>query len=502
MTPTTTRARKPATPTTPDVPPDALVMAPTTNGADAPPVVDQTYAMVPIGAIKPNPDNPRSGLGSIEAMEQLIASIRALGIQEPLLVEWSAPSEPYVLLAGHRRLHAAEQAGLTEVPCMVRRTATSAALRMEIALVENLQREGLAPLDEANGYAELVKLGLSQRQIAERVGCSQPHVSNRIALLGLPSPVRARIAKGTLPLEAARALVRLRDHPDKLKAAAGADPSMIGQEVERAEKVIAWEAKRDELVAVAKGRGWPVVDEPSWSAKRSFKTLSHWNGPPELDVPIAKHEAEPCHAVMIPGDPPQWYSIGVPHATSVCTDPARHGPKGASELKAKVPRQTKRQPAEWEVKEAQDRKDRKDRKAASEARAAVLAAALAAYKPPARPSIELTITLRASVGRMMGWDVAQLAGELLALDPPEKGSNWYPVVEAFAAQGAAQLHRAALALAFASGELGLRGHYGRFGEDVVAEHYAYLATLGYQPSPWEQGKLDEAAKAAAGEDDD
>lgn len=486
---TTTRARKQAAPKEP--PADALVMAPTTSATEAlrPSAVDQVLVTVDLDAIRPGPHNPRRDLGDLEG---LAASIRAVGILEPLVVEWAEASSPYMLLAGHRRLAAARLAGLSEAPCLVRRGAATEAERMEIALVENLQREGLAPLDEADGYSTLVDLGLSQRAIAQRVGCSQSHVSKRLALLDLPSHVQARITKGTLPLEAAAALVRLKDHPAKLKAAAGADPSVIAQEVERAEAVIAWEAKRDELVAVAKDKGWPVVHEPAWNTKKSFATLAHWNGPPELDLDAKLHQAEPCHGVMVPSDPPRWYSIGTPSATSVCTEPARHGPKGASSLKAKgKAKAAKRQPAEWEIKEA---RERQDRKAAAEARAVVLAGALAAFKPPARPSVELTMTLRASVGRLMGWDAAQVAGELLGLEPPEKGSTWYPVVEEFAAQGTLQLHRAALGLAFAGLEVQLRSNHGGF--DDVTEYYAYLATLGYEPSPWEKAKLDEAAEAS------
>lgn len=496
MTITAPRTRKARTAEAADTPlPDELVPtpAPDTAVAEPPaPTVDQTFAMVPIGAIKPNPDNPRSDLGDLE---ELAASIRALGIQEPLVLEWPTPSSPYRLLMGHRRLAAAELAGLAEVPCMIRQGVLSPVERMELALAENLQRSDLSPLDEARGYQALVDLGLSQRAIATRMGRSQSHVSKRLALLELPSPVQARIAKGTLPLEAAAALVRLKDHPAKLKAAAGEDPSAIARAVERAEAVIVWEAKRNELVEVAKGKGWPVVDEPAWNVKHSFATLAHWNGPPELEIDAKRHQAEPCHGVMIPGDPPRWIAPhnlanAMPHATSVCTEPARHGPKGASTLKVKAPAKSKRTPDAFEVQQAQERKDRK---AAGVARAAVVAEALAAYKPPARPSIELVVTLRASVAHV-AWDDAAVAGELLRLDGPGKGSDWGPTLKAFAAQGAPQLHRAALACALAGVERRLRGNYSRFAGDEVTEYFAYLRSLGYEPSPFEQAKLDEAAK--------
>lgn len=469
--------------------PDELQIAP-----PAPPVVEQILQTIPVSLIRPAPHNPRRDLGELDG---LVASIHAVGILEPLVVEcYSGPLnvEPYLLLAGHRRLAAAKLAGLTEVPCIVRATAATPALRLEMALVENLQREGLAPLDEADGYLELTKLGLSQRKIAERVGCSQSHVSKRLGLLELPSHVQKRVEKGTMPLEAAAALTRLKDHPEKLKKAAGEDPSRIVYAVERAEEEIAWEAKVAELREVAKGKKWKVVEEPRdhW-AKRSFKTLAKWGyDDRELDLDVRRHQSEPCHAVMIPKH--RSYYNDKPSATSVCTDPSRHGPKGDSEIKVKAAPKLKRQPDEHEVREAQERQDRK---AAAGARAVVLAKALADYAPKGPTSAELRMTLRACVTRNMGWDSAQLACELLGLEVrqgPGSGEA-YGALDRYASELVPlQLHRVALALAFAVVEVGLRGHYGRYTDKGVAEHYAYLMDFGYEPSPWEKAQLVEATE--------
>ena len=486
---TDTATRPPAT-LLDDPLPEELVPAPPTA-----PVVEQTYVVLPVDAIKVNPDNPRSNLGDLDG---LLASIRAIGVQQALAVEWSSPTSPYLLLAGHRRLAAAKLAGLTEVPCLVRQVASTAADRMKIALVENLMREGLAPLDEAAGYLELQKLGMSQREIAEQVGCSQSHVSKRMGLLDLPAPVQAKVGKGAITLEAAAALARLKDHPEQLKKAAGEDPSRIVDAVERAEEEIAWAAKVADLREVAQGRGWKVVDEPRdrW-AKRSFKTLAKWGyDDRELDLDVRKHQVEPCHAVMIPKQ--RSYYNDKPTATSVCTNPARHKADGASELKVKVAAKPKREPSEFEIKEA---KERKERKVSADARAAVLAKALAEYTPKGKASPELVLTLRAGLRRTLGWDTAQLACQLLDLVPGAgKGSQGtYDALERYAGEFVPlQLHRAALALAFATVEVGLTGTYGRYTDKGVAEHYEYLIGLGYEPSPWETAKLAEAKAASDG----
>ncbi len=196
---------------------------------------------------------------------------------------------------------------------------------------------------------------------------------------------------------------------------------------------------------------------------------------------------------MVPGDPGPYGRPSAPSATSICTEPSRHAPKGASTLKVKAaPKPPKRQPTAEDVKAA---KERQERNAAGTARRSLLAGVVAEYKPVSRQR-ELTVMLRGAVGRMIGWDTAEVAGGLLGLVAEKAG--WQHAVQAAADKGPVELHRAALALAFATVESGLDGPYARFDTAGVAEHYAYLAGLGYQPSPWEQAKLDEATATDAG----
>jgi ParB family transcriptional regulator, chromosome partitioning protein len=165
-----------------------------------------TARVVPIEAIRPSAFQPRRHFTEDE-LEALAQSIREKGILQPLLVRPSAdPASDYELVAGERRWRAAQRAGLHEVPVTVREVADSEAL--EIALVENLQRENLTPLDEAEAYSRLTRdFGRNQGTIAEAVGKSRSHVANMMRLLALPAPVRRLLEEGALSAGHARALL-------------------------------------------------------------------------------------------------------------------------------------------------------------------------------------------------------------------------------------------------------------------------------------------------------
>ena len=167
-------------------------------------------------------DNPRRDVGDVS---DLAASIRSVGLLEPLIVCQQGPSEPYLVVAGHRRLAAAALAGLSVVPVIVRRLTD--AERTEIMVIENLQREGLAPLEEALAYRRLIDLGYSQRKLAERVGSSQATVSKRLALLNLPEAARAALDSGRITLEDAQALTKLNNLPERAERAL-AQPELRG----------------------------------------------------------------------------------------------------------------------------------------------------------------------------------------------------------------------------------------------------------------------------------
>ncbi len=179
---------------------------------------------VPIELIRPGGLQPRRRFAETE-LDALAQSIREKGVLQPLLVRpidaaGQAENGAFELVAGERRWRAAQRVGLHEVPVIVRALGDSEAL--EIALVENLQREDLSPLEEAEAYRRLLaEFGRTQASLAEAVGKSRSHVANTVRLLSLPVPVRQLLDAGELSAGHARALL------------AAADPAVLAEEVVR-----------------------------------------------------------------------------------------------------------------------------------------------------------------------------------------------------------------------------------------------------------------------------
>lgn len=159
---------------------------------------------LPVGLIKPNPDQPRTNFDP-EALSALAASIESSGIVQPILVR-PLPDGSYELVAGERRWRAAQEAGLEKVPAVVREQAE--AERLQAALIENMVREDLNPVEEARACAALVEdLGLTKEDLARRVGRSRPAVSNLIRLLELPDETLELLESGELSGGHGRALL-------------------------------------------------------------------------------------------------------------------------------------------------------------------------------------------------------------------------------------------------------------------------------------------------------
>jgi ParB family chromosome partitioning protein len=173
--------------------------------------VDGTEAYfdeLPIGALTPNPRQPRQVFDP-EALEELAESIRIVGLLQPVVVRSIMPGR-YEIVMGERRWRACQQAGLTHVPAIVRRTQDDDMLRD--ALLENLHRQQLNPLEEAAAYQQLLDdFGTTHEELARRIGRSRPHISNTLRLLQLPPEVQNRVAAGVLTAGHARALLGLSD---------------------------------------------------------------------------------------------------------------------------------------------------------------------------------------------------------------------------------------------------------------------------------------------------
>jgi ParB family transcriptional regulator, chromosome partitioning protein len=163
---------------------------------------------IPVGAITPNPRQPRQVFDS-DALEELAASIQAVGLLQPVVVRKVMPGH-YELVMGERRWRACELAGLPQIPAIVRETPNDDMLRN--ALIENLHREQLNPLEEAAAYQQLLDdFSATHEELARKVGRSRPHISNTIRLLSLPAGVQKRVAAGVLSAGHARALLGVED---------------------------------------------------------------------------------------------------------------------------------------------------------------------------------------------------------------------------------------------------------------------------------------------------
>jgi ParB family transcriptional regulator, chromosome partitioning protein len=170
---------------------------------------------IPVELIRRNPEQPRKAFGEAE-IEELAASVREKGVLQPLLVR-PAPGAPgeYQIVAGERRWRAAQRAGLRSVPVLVREFDD-----LEVAVIENVQRADLNPLEEALGYKALLeRFGRTQEAVAQAVGKSRSHIANALRLLSLPEDVRVQLQSGALSAGHARAI------------AAAPDPSALARRI-------------------------------------------------------------------------------------------------------------------------------------------------------------------------------------------------------------------------------------------------------------------------------
>ncbi len=168
-------------------------------------VPGMVYQDIPLATIRPNPNQPRQHFDP-EALAELVHSLRTVGLLQPIVVRPSAGG--YEIVAGERRWRAAQEAGWQSVPALVRQTADTDLLRD--ALLENLHRVQLNPLEEAAAYQQLLSdFDVTQEELADRLGRSRPHLSNTLRLLKLPPGVQRRVAAGVLSAGHARALLSL-----------------------------------------------------------------------------------------------------------------------------------------------------------------------------------------------------------------------------------------------------------------------------------------------------
>ena len=211
---------------------------------DDPIIADNSpYKLLPIHKVEPNPDQPRRDFDE-EELQALADSIATHGVVQPLTVR-EMPNGYYQIIAGERRWRAARLAGLSEVPAVVMEADDRKT--MELALIENLQRQDLNPVEEAMGYhALMADYGLTQEETAERVGKSRPAVANALRLLSLDPEVLLMVRKGNLSAGHARAVLSLKKV--KLQQEAARKIANLGLSVRQAELLCKNMAKEPAVV--------------------------------------------------------------------------------------------------------------------------------------------------------------------------------------------------------------------------------------------------------------
>ena len=181
--------------------------------------LDNGIKNLPLAKIEPNPDQPRKAFDQV-SLDELAESIRLHGVITPITVRKGEKDGYYQIIAGERRWRAARQAGLEDIPAM------------ELALIENLQRQDLNPIEEAEGYERLMKqFGLTQEQVSKRVVKSRSAVANALRLLALPTEVRTMVSEGEISGGHARAVLAVNEEDKRVEAAR----QMVGLSVRQSE---------------------------------------------------------------------------------------------------------------------------------------------------------------------------------------------------------------------------------------------------------------------------
>ena len=237
---------------------------------------------LPVELIAPNPDQPRQAFGE-EGLVALGESLKERGVLQPVLVR-PLPRGTYELIAGERRWRAAQLAGLATIPAMVRPDDDAASL--ELALIENMAREDLNPLEEARACAALVEeLGLTRDEVGRRVGRSRVAVSNLLRLLDLPDEALALIEDGSLSEGHGRALLMAPDHDSRRRLAR--DAAAHGWSVRQTEDRARARAGRDEVEVAAHKRTRPAHPDQVAAAERLGEVFGRALGADVRVTPMA-----------------------------------------------------------------------------------------------------------------------------------------------------------------------------------------------------------------------
>ena len=396
---------------------------------------------VPLGVVMPHPANPPGRVADSPELRGLVESVKAWGVLQPLIVG-AAPVGSgceYLVLDGHRRYAAARAAGVATVPVVVREdlTAEDAAVR----LLTDLHKQVLTPLEQAAAFARLVDAGMTQTQVAQRLGVAQGTVSKRLALLRLSPAAQDAVAAGRLPVSDAPLLVA--DDPELAAAIdqelAHGSASLTGQHVRnRAAAAVARARATAAARAEAERRGADFVADPyeRWGPYAWKRRL------PEADVEAVAAAGALAVAPGATGGPPVFY-----HTDSLPTA-------------------------------AQASQDEKSlRRAATRSRRAWLAERVPRLRPTAS-QVSDRLAMHVLQNRSLTGPDLSMAVQFLAQAGEAVGV------------GVTGQTRAAYLLSLMDSEIRLGRRYGSFQDPLEQDYLQVLQRGGYQPTPWEQIQME------------
>ena len=271
------------------------------------------FTELPIDLIDPDPQNRK-----VVADKDFVASVVQHGVVEPILVVPHAETNGrYLIVASGRRWREAKTK-LDAIPAVVRHDLDEAA-RIELQVIENLQRQDLKPCEEARQLKRLSEVGHNVKTLSTNIGRGQKYVRDRLRLVELPRKAQALIDSGDWTIEAGLVALKLRDHPNELEAIIESWPYNLVNAVEGRLREMAFETAALKLATQAEAKGITLV-----KAGTKHERLS------SLGIDATDHQGEDCHGVILTGNPSFRRK---PTLEPVCTSPARHRAKGASAVK-------------------------------------------------------------------------------------------------------------------------------------------------------------------------
>jgi ParB family chromosome partitioning protein len=413
-----------------------------------------------------HPRNVRRSLGDLR---DLTRSVRERGIETPLVVLPADGAGTHHIVAGHRRRAAAEAAGLSAAPCIVRQYDDEAEIVLAM-LAENTQRsDGLNIVDEAQALAAVIDLrggSVSARRLAAATGHSETWVRSRLALLTLPDSALDALHSGRITLDVAVALTGLVELPDLIDTLVRDHRSLTTWQVEKAARSARTAAAVAKVMARLEAKGIIAILEETWrDNQRAWKTLD------DLSLDARPHAGEPCHAVVV-----KARYDGTPVEIPICTEPRRHrGKNPASEIVSPTP--------ERRAEDEAARQERRELRGAADARRRWLTERLSRRSVPAPDALVLAVS---TWTRTAPHSTVQHAAALLALDHDgdRVGSATAAVLDHLQSEPK-RAAAVALALVAATAE----EHAARsLRSPAAADYLDTIERLGYQPTDWEHAQ--------------